>query len=298
MIKTFNLPVTEDETLRVVYQKPKGYPEEKEAGAVKKPAQKKPPRSRRHKITEDDLVSKPLRKPAIVMIHGFPGGHKGGCDDLFGELEYRFEGLGYPTIRFDFRGCGESAGKEEDLCLESACQDLNAVLQWAQHDAGHRSVILLGESCGATIAVLGFDPKVVTGMILLWPALKLKETAFQSLFTLESRIESMLKDMPFVNFDGHKLGSHFVNDIYTADLTSALEAISVPTLVQHGTQDEEVPLEQAYFARDTIPGVIDLGIFEGGNHGLRGPTMRQYMFMNIRHFLDRLLKKLDSQAKN
>lgn len=299
MIKTFNLPVTENENVRVVYQKPDSYPLDEEAKPKTKKSEKKTGgRGRKVALTEEDLASSPPRKPVIVMLHGFPGGHKGGCDDLFGEMEYRFEGMGYPTVRFDFRGCGESDGREEDFCLDSACEDLNAVLQWAQHDAGHRSVIVLGESLGATIAVLGFNPKVVSAMILLWPALKLKETSFKSLFTVESRNEAMLKDMPFVNFDGHKLGSHFVNDIYTTDLTAALEKISVPTLVQHGTADEEVPLDQAHFARDHIPGVIDLGIFEGGNHGLRGPNMRQYMYLNIRHFLGRLLKKLDSQPKN
>lgn len=288
MIKSFDLPVAEDETIRLVYQKPAGYDR----------AQARKGTTRKKHLDEDDLAVAPPRKPVIIMMHGFPGGHKSGPDDLFGELEYRFEGLGYPTIRFDFRGCGESTGREEDFCLETALADLNAVIQWAQHDAGHRSVILLGESCGATIAVLGYQPKIVAGLILLWPALKLAETSFKTLFTRESRLKAITQDQPFVPFEGHKLGSHFLNDIYTADLTSALEAITAPTLIQHGTRDEEVPLEQVRFAEAHLKGFIDLGIFEGGGHGLRDTNMRQYLFVNIRHFLERALKKLDSGPKN
>jgi len=294
MINTFFLPVNADERVRVIYQKPEGY----DAA----PAKKAVPKNKKFgkKLIKDvmDLGTEITRKPLIIMLHGFPGGHKGGCGDLFGEMEYRFEGLGYPSVRFDFRGCGESDGLEENFCLETALEDLNAVCQWAQHEAGHRSLVFMGESCGATIAVLGFQPKTVVGMILLWPALKLKETSFKDLFTLESRVESMTKDMPYVTFNGHKIGSHFLNDIYTADLTIALENINVPTLLQHGTADSEVPLDQAYYARDCLPGLIDLGIFEGGEHGLKAGNMRQYMFMNIRHYLERMLKKLDSPSKN
>lgn len=299
MITAFDLTVTEDETIRVVYQKPDGYDDVSEI----KPVSKKEPVRLGSKIKKyrfideerltDDLSYMPPKKPVVIMIHGFPGGHKGGCNDLYGEMEYRLEGLGYPTIRFDFRGCGESFGKEEDFCIESALADLNAVMQWAQHDAGHRNMILCGESCGATIAVLGYKPDITCGMILLWPALKLMETVFKELFTRESRVESMIKDLPFVTYEGHKIGSHFLNDIYTTDLTSALERINAPTLVQHGTADTEVPFEQIYFARDHVPGVIDMGIFEGGGHGLKNANMRQYMFMNIRHFLERVFKKLD-----
>ncbi|MBU6234896.1 MAG: alpha/beta hydrolase [Alphaproteobacteria bacterium] len=293
MIKSFDLPVTADETVRVVYQQP----DSDKTEPTVKPARTKV-KSRHEDLYEDDLSLTPPRKPVIIMMHGFPGGHKGGCDDLFGELEYRFEGLGYPSIRFDFRGCGESSGREEDFCIESALADLNAVILWAQHDAGHRSIVLLGESCGATIALLGNRPDAIMGNILLWPALKLKETSFKDLFTQESRIESITRDQPYTMFEGHKMGSHFINDIYTLDLTTTLENITAPTLIQHGTADDEVSLEQVHYARDHLAGLIDIGIFEGGGHGLRDANMRQYMFMNIRHFLERLFKKLDLQPKN
>lgn len=292
MITSFDLPVGDGQTVRAIYQMPEAATQESH-----KPAFQKVRTARFAEAFGLDPAAPPTRKPLIVMLHGFPGGHKSGCDDLFGELEYRFEGMGYPSIRFDFRGCGESSGTEEDFSIASARADLSAVLQWAQHDAGHRHFVLLGESCGATVAILGFDPKIIEGMILLWPAITLRETDLREILHQDIRPEKSKKGVLYRLFHGRKLGMPFVEEIETLDLTDALKAITIPAILQHGAADEEVPLEQAYFARDNMPGLVDLAIFEGGGHGLRAANMREHLYVNISHYLTRVFKKLDSGAK-
>jgi len=265
--KNFSLSVTRGESVRAVYQRP-------------------------------DLKKGQAELPLVVMTHGFPGGHKDGCQNLYGEMEERLGKLGYPTIRFDFRGCGESDGLEEQFTLDNAQTDLNAVLQWGQHDAGHRSFILIGESLGATVAVMGFDPQYVKAVILLWPALILNKTDFKALFTREKLLEADRNNSAFVDFNGHRLGGPFINEIYQYDLTRTLERIKVPSLIQHGTADAEVPVEQAYFGRDHLPGLVDICIFEGGDHGLTAANMRPHVFINIEYFLGRVLKKLDVEGES
>lgn len=289
MIKTFRLPVTEGAYISVVYQKPDD--DTLPARPVK--ADPKKPRKKGDK----DAASAPLRKPLIIMMHDFPGGHKSGCDDLFGELEYRFEGLGFPSVRFDFRSCGESDGVVVDFSIDTALEDLNAVIQWAQHDAGHRSFILLGEGFGGAMAVLGYRPKTIHGVMLLWPVLKPTEAPFAELFTREFRLESIKKDAPFVTYRGFRLGSHFLNDLYQMNLKSMLEKITVPTLLQYGSDDAEIPLKHIHFARDNLKGFVDLAIFEGGGHGLKAANMRQALFVNIKLFLDRVIKRMDTATK-
>jgi len=265
-VKSFDLPVTGEQKIRVVYQQPD--------------------------------VSVFAETPLIVMLHDFPGGHKSSCDGLFDDMEYRMAAMGLPSVRFDFRGCGESDSTEVEFCLENAVADLNAVLQWAQHDAGHRSCIMVGEGMGATVAALGYKTETVRAMILLWPALILNQTHFKGLFTREKMLEGDKSEDGHVEFNGHRLGKLFINEIYQSDLTATLQKIKAPTLIQHGTADGDVPLNQAYFGRDHIPGMADLAIFEGGVHGLKGLNIRQHMFLNIEYFLGRLLKKLDLSSKN
>lgn len=285
MITEFRLPVTQDQEISVIYQKPEAAPEpppEPEAPSFKK---KKP-------------KLKPPQKPLVIMMHGFPGGHKSGNDDLFGAMEFRLEELGYPSVRFDFRGCGESDCTTGEFCLESAIEDVNTVMDWAKHEEKYKSVVLMGESCGATVAVMGYRPKYVAGLVLLWPAIILRETGFRELFTREKLLAAAAMDAPFVEFQGYRLGSHFLHEIYNTDLISSLERIKAPILIQHGTKDEDVPLEQAYFARDHAGGLVDIGVFEGGDHGLHNPKMRKHLHVNIEHFLSRILKKLAPEPKS
>lgn len=296
-VKTFNLPVNKDEHIRVVYQRPDdAAPLPEDSRPHNRPISEK----KWEKIINEfiETPAQKSEKPLIIMMHGFPGGHKSSCDDLYVEMEQRLTRMAYPSLRFDFRGCGESDGREEDFCLDHASADLNAVMQWAQHDAGHRSFILMGEAVGATVAAIGYKPGVVKALILLWPALILNQTKFKALFTREKMLEGDKSTNGDVMFEGHKLGKPFINEIYQYDLTSTLEKIKAPTLIQHDTADAEIPLDQAYFGRDHIPGLEDMAIFEGGNHGLRALNMRHHVFLNIEYFLVRLAKKLDLDAKN
>ena len=47
------------------------------------------------------------RRPAFLVLHGF-GSHK-GAGNVLGPCAV-LESLGYVTLRFDMRGCGESEG--------------------------------------------------------------------------------------------------------------------------------------------------------------------------------------------
>jgi pimeloyl-ACP methyl ester carboxylesterase len=259
MITDFQLPVVSEQVISVTYQKP------------------------------GDSGDRPL----AVMMHGFPGGHKAGCDDIFGLLESKWEEWGYPSVRFDFRGGGNSDGSSGDFTLETALEDLSAVMRWAREEAGHKDFILVGESLGGTVAIMGHDPACVKALILLWPAIVLQETSFQEMFTREARLANDKRDAPFVTFKGYRLSTHFYNEIYKTDLTTWLEKITVPVLIEHGTADTDVPLAQAYIARDHLKGLVNIDIFDGGDHGLRAPNRRKTMVANIRYFLDRSFKKLD-----
>jgi pimeloyl-ACP methyl ester carboxylesterase len=258
MQQGFRLPVTPEQDLAVLYQKPL------------------------------EISAPP--KPLLVMMHGFPGGDKEGPGGLFAEMETRFAQWGYPSVRFDFRGCGESDGVPADFTLDSAIEDLTAVLQWAQ-DTGHKSVILCGEEVGATVAIMGYAPGAVKALMLMWPSIVMKDTAFRPLFTREARMDIDRRDAPFVTYGKYRLGIHFYNDIYKTDLTPYLERITAPVMISHGSADEDVPLAQAYIARDHLKGHVEISVFEGGGHALPQANMRGAMYMNMQYFLAQVLKK-------
>ena len=67
------------------------------------------------------------KRPAIMVLHGFGGNENGGIPVVAAAL---FEKLGYVTLRFDMRGCGNSQGaRGRVICLEQV-EDTKAAVSF------------------------------------------------------------------------------------------------------------------------------------------------------------------------
>jgi alpha-beta hydrolase superfamily lysophospholipase len=112
-----------------------------------------------------DGVAPGERRAAVIVLHGF-GSNMGSTSVL--EPCAMFEKLGYVTLRFDMRGCGESGGeKGRVLCLDQVSDTKNAVSFLARYPQveGDR-IALLGSSFGGAVAVYtgGVDARVAAVM--------------------------------------------------------------------------------------------------------------------------------------
>jgi dipeptidyl aminopeptidase/acylaminoacyl peptidase len=105
------------------------------------------------------------RRPAVIVLHGF-GSNMGSSNVL--EPCAMFEQLGYVTLRFDMRGCGQSEGeKGRVLCLDQVSDTRNALTFLARHPQVEADrIALLGSSFGGAVAVYtgGVDERVAAVM--------------------------------------------------------------------------------------------------------------------------------------
>lgn len=92
------------------------------------------------------------RRPAMIVLHGF--GSNKGAENVLGPCGV-LDSLGYVTLRFDFRGCGDSEGERGNLiCLEQVQNTRDAFSFLNEHPAVQRGRIgLIGSSFGAAIAI-------------------------------------------------------------------------------------------------------------------------------------------------
>ena len=101
--------------------------------------------------TPDDM--KPgERRPAIMVLHGFGSNKSSGNCTQPAEMFCKW---GYITMRFDYRGCGESEGEYGRLiCLEQVADTSNALsyLQ-TRDDVDPARIGAVGSSFGAAVAV-------------------------------------------------------------------------------------------------------------------------------------------------
>jgi alpha/beta superfamily hydrolase len=101
------------------------------------------------------------RRAAIIALHGFGGtmaGAGGGNPAQF------FCDMGYVTLRFDFRGCGQSPGERGRIICLDEVEDARNALSFlaARSEVAPTQIALMGESFGAAVAVYagGVDPRV------------------------------------------------------------------------------------------------------------------------------------------
>ena len=101
------------------------------------------------------------RRPAIMVLHGFGSNKDSGTSRTVAEL---FTSLGYVTLRFDMRGCGESAGQRgRVICLEQV-EDTRNALSFLQtrNEVDRERIAVYGHSFGAAVAIYaaGVEPRI------------------------------------------------------------------------------------------------------------------------------------------
>ena len=88
------------------------------------------------------------RGPAFLILHGF-GGNKNGQGQIV--IAEQLAQWGYITLRFDFRGCGESG---RILCLDQVADTTSALTYMAsRQELDPERIGLVGSSFGAAVAV-------------------------------------------------------------------------------------------------------------------------------------------------
>jgi len=101
------------------------------------------------------------RRPALLVLHGF--GSNKSSQNVLAPCKVLDE-LGYVTLRFDMRGCGESEGEHgRVICLEQVEDTRNALTFLSAHPAVAADRIgAIGTSFGGAVAVYagGIDRRI------------------------------------------------------------------------------------------------------------------------------------------
>src|SRR6266496_586332 len=84
------------------------------------------------------------------------------------QLAIRLSKVGFPVLRFDYSGCGDSDGDEQDSSLEGWLADIGTATDVLRQKSGAQRVIFAGMRLGGMLAVLAATRRNDVIGLALW----------------------------------------------------------------------------------------------------------------------------------
>lgn len=215
--------------------------------------------------------------PIVVCCHGLTGTRVGTAYRMV-RLARMLEAQGIACLRFDFRGCGESDGRFEDLTTVTLQDDLRAVVtHLASLDNCDPSRMgIFASSFGAyTAAHISPDIHGLRCLAFLAPVSSAKALIDQD---MTPEAWEFLDRRGWIEHHGLKLGKGFFESHAGEDAPAALARARCPTLLFHGIRDRQVPIahSRAFEGALQAEGVdVRLETMDSDDHALRGIALRE-----------------------
>lgn len=139
----------------------------------------------------DDLVIADLHEggpEAVVLLPGW-GGTRYGPQRILWQTARALAKRGFTTLRFDYRGRGDSTGDAEAATLDMMIVDTQAVLDWLREHRQITRVHLVGLCSGGNVAIGAASQRSDVGRVVCWSLLPFMEHKAQAAGRGKTRID-------------------------------------------------------------------------------------------------------------
>lgn len=181
------------------------------------------------------------RFPTALLLHGFTG-TKVETHRMFVKVARTLAQHGIASLRFDYRGSGDSAGEFEDMTIRSEVADaLEAITFLARHKRiNSRRLALIGMSMGGAIAAhVVARERARFKSLVLWAPVAEGAGILDDLSTPEA--VASLAETGLTDHGGNLVGVAFVRQFADMKPLREVAKSKCPTLIIHGSKDETVP---------------------------------------------------------
>ena len=171
----------------------------------------------------------------VVMLHGFTG-HKNENGFLFKQLTENLCNAGFATLRYDYRGSGDSDGSFDEQNFNTVLEDAYQMILDGYKLNHKKPIILLGFSMGgATAARMSVKCKeLIKKLVLMSPAGEMKEIT-KNIFE-----KNVVVNEKYVDLGGYYINIEFAKSFADKDLYEGVETFDKPVLITQGLKDLSV----------------------------------------------------------
>ena len=194
--------------------------------------------------------------PLIVLCHGFLSHKDSSKYRLLAQVRAR-ESIA--TVRFDFRGCGESEGLLSESSISRRWRDLQRVIEQSLDLEGFDGRLgLLGSSLGGYLALLEVSGNSDIRCAAVW--------------STPSHLLDLAKRLPEVS--PVEFSQECYEDLLTVELLPRLKNVQ-RVLIMHGQEDQQVPPDHAAQLYEVLDEPKALHILEGADHRFTASEWRE-----------------------
>jgi pimeloyl-ACP methyl ester carboxylesterase len=207
----------------------------------------------------------------IILAHGITADKDE--DGLFTQTAGTLCNNGFRTMRFDFRGHGESGGSKQDMTITGEAADLQSTIELAVSEE-QLPLGILAASFGAGPAIIcaaqGNDFEV-SSMVLWNPVLDYKKTFLNAELPwgrayFNERSYKILDSQGYLLLGDFPIGRKLVQEMASIRPYELMKKLSCPILTFHGDKDSKVPYEVSRQYAVCNPGSKFVTV-EGSDHG-------------------------------
>ena len=194
--------------------------------------------------------------PCVVACHGLSASKE---SDKYLMLGDEVPAAGFALARFDFRGCGESSGREEDTTIATRIEDVEAVVKLlGRHPRLSGALGFLGSSLGGFVALHVAAARAAGGRypVVTWNA------------------PSNLFDLANDERDRTGIGVPFLMELATHRYESTPAGVSHHLVIQ-GEADDVVDVEHGVVLHARAAEPCDLIVITDADHRLTDPGHRR-----------------------
>ena len=235
-------------------------------------------------------------KAWIILAHGIMV-HK-DYSGFYPALAIDLATRGFASLRFDFRGHGETGGKTERMTVAGEVQDLAAAVRFLR---GRRApqITIVATSLGAGVAVLytARARKPPSALVLLSPVLDFRRTFLKpetswgkKLFTPSALTMARVSGKLDLGF--FAMGIELLSEFGALRPAEVLRGLTIPVLMVHSDRDPIAPFRATYDVAKSAPGVKFVRI-RGPGHYFEGS--RDRVFQDVVDWLEDALAAEHSQ---
>lgn len=210
-----------------------------------------------------NVVDEKQDNPIIINVHGFASNKNGSTS----KVAAAFNQARFNTFNFDITGHGESEGEFADITISQAVKDLLSAIESLKLK-GFEDYAFQGSSFGGLVCLLAAtqsDPKflILRAPVSNYADQKLEHMTLEQITTWREQGYINLKVTDKIT---KRVNYGYLQDFKRNDGYAAALEVAAPTLIVHGTNDQDVLIAQS---RKLVKRLVrgELLEIKGAGHG-------------------------------